>query len=439
MNKRVLLLPNDLGGGRGHVSRMLYLARLIQHGGAEAAIVLGGKYAHAAQKERVRVLPLEYRRKYILEWRWKAPRIAYHRMVSHIPATPVFIHFSGLDYQVPRDGYLNDKIVHYRLKQLEKICVRFKPGLIIGDTHLLALLLSKRCSVPVIQVTRKAGFPPEPEFLWWQEQPFTGIKPAGVQPFIEQAAKTDLQIPKRAEDLLAGTAYIIPSVPEIEPVSETGVPVIYSGAFHAPVKRNAEIRFPGDDSTPAIYITIGGGTSRGQLRDFFKILVRTFQNRPFRILVSTAGKIPAEEWNGLAENIRFENWVNGPAAIAQSDLIIHHGGYSSTMETILSGKPALVIPAHSEQEGNGRRLEQLGVGKVLLPYSEPLEPLRFSWTYGDYSVLAAYEVTLDPEKIRSSVQDLLESSAVEKVKRLQQTVQEKQNAFHPEYLWNLIK
>ncbi len=439
MKKRVFLLPNDLGGGRGHVSRMLYLARLLQNSGMETALALGAKYASAAQKEHIRFFPLDYRNEHILKWRWKAPHMAYHRMVSNIQNPPVFIHFSGLDYQVPRDGYLNEKIVLHRLDHLYKMCTRFKPDFIMGDTHLLALLLAKRCSLPVVQVTRKAGFPPKPEFLWWQKQTFAGVRPVGIQPFMEQAAKAGLKTPKQIEDLLAGSAYLIPSIPEIEPLPQTRIPLVYSGAFHSAEPPNVKIHFPGKNSAPAIYITIGGGTVRGRLRDFFKLLVQTFQNKSYRVLVSTAGQVPAEEYNGLAENIRFENWVNGPAAIAQSDLVIHHGGYSSIMETILSGKPALVLPAHSEQEGNGRRLEQLGIGKVLLPYSEALSSLDFSWTYGDYSALAAYELTLDPQKIRSAARELLDSSATEKVKALQQTVLKKQKAFRPENLWTLIQ
>ncbi|GEM_PF-932990 len=438
MNKRILLLPNDLGGGRGHVSRMLYLAQILKASGSEAAIVLGSKYAKTAQKLNIPVFPMDYRWERLLKWQWKRPHIPYHKMTSRIQAPPVFVYFPGLDYQVPRDGYLSEQIVRFRLKQLQRICIRFKPDLIIGDTHLLARLLAGRCSLPIIQVTRKAGFPPKPDFLWWQRKIEPIPRPTGIEPFLKEALALGLDSIQTSEDLLRGDAYLIPSIRQIEPLPGTEALVTYTGPFVSFSERQPIPFFSGRNEYPNIYVTIGGGTNRGQLAAFFRQIVDVFKQTEFQVLVSTAGKLPAKQLNHTEHNIRFVDWVHGFSAIAESDFVIFHGGYSSTMETLLAGKPSLVIPGHTEQEGNGRRLEKLGVGKTILPYTDLLTPLDFKWTYGTYSMKAAYQLKLNRKQIINAVHELLYGTAVERVQRLRQNLIRKQKSFRAESIWSLI-
>ena len=50
-----------------------------------------------------------------------------------------------------------------------------------------------------------------------------------------------------------------------------------------------------------------------------------------------------------------------------SDLMVHHGGHSSVMQSLAAGTPAVIIPTISERESNARRLVALGAGEIVLP------------------------------------------------------------------------
>ena len=88
--------------------------------------------------------------------------------------------------------------------------------------------------------------------------------------------------------------------------------------------------------------------------------------------------------------------------------MIYHGGFGSTMEILRAGKPSIVIPSHTEQEGNGRRLEQVGVSKTLLVHNKDLKALNFSWPYGTYNMFAGFNVNLNADTLLPAVKDLIE-------------------------------
>jgi UDP:flavonoid glycosyltransferase YjiC (YdhE family) len=99
------------------------------------------------------------------------------------------------------------------------------------------------------------------------------------------------------------------------------------------------------------------------------------------------------------------------------------------METLIAGRPSIVIPSHSEQEGNGRRLEKLGVGKMLLPYADEPQPLEFEWTFGRYSMLAAYRLHLERKSLFAAINELLYNEAYAKLRRISARLQKMQKEF----------
>lgn len=93
--------------------------------------------------------------------------------------------------------------------------------------------------------------------------------------------------------------------------------------------------------------------------------------------------------------------------ISKADLVVFHGGYGTMMKSINRGKPTITIPFQSEQEGNGRRLEQLGSGRVVKLSRERYKRLETKWKYGSYSYLVQNRYDLDAEELRKNVDELL--------------------------------
>ncbi len=80
------------------------------------------------------------------------------------------------------------------------------------------------------------------------------------------------------------------------------------------------------------------------------------------------------------------------------------------MESIASGKPTITVPFHSEQEGNGRRLEQLGCGIVVKSSREPYKRIEGKWKYGSYSFLVQNRYDLTADELIGEVDKVLFSS-----------------------------
>ncbi|MFB9928110.1 glycosyltransferase [Amycolatopsis halotolerans] len=79
-------------------------------------------------------------------------------------------------------------------------------------------------------------------------------------------------------------------------------------------------------------------------------------------VVSTSG-VPTD---GVAvpDHVRLADHVPQPLLLEVADLFLTHGGYSSVREAIRAGVPMVVHPRMAEQPLNGRRVEELGLGRV---------------------------------------------------------------------------
>jgi len=80
------------------------------------------------------------------------------------------------------------------------------------------------------------------------------------------------------------------------------------------------------------------------------------------------------------------------------------------METVTCGKPTIITPFQTEQEGNGRRLEMLGCGRVIKLSSEDYKKIEGQWKYGTYSFLVQNSFDLTPDKLYREVDNLLNNN-----------------------------
>ena len=84
------------------------------------------------------------------------------------------------------------------------------------------------------------------------------------------------------------------------------------------------------------------------------------------VLTTGYQEVPAEI-GPLPSNFHHAAYVPGRAMAERSDLMVHHGGHSSVMQSLAAGTPAVIIPTISERESNARRLVELGAGEMVLP------------------------------------------------------------------------
>lgn len=70
----------------------------------------------------------------------------------------------------------------------------------------------------------------------------------------------------------------------------------------------------------------------------------------------------------LPDNMVGSKYLNQMKIMPRVDMVIHHGGNNSFIETIYFGKPFIVMPLFGDQHDNGRRAVDKKIGKFFLPY-----------------------------------------------------------------------
>lgn len=401
---KILFFPSDRGGGFGHLSRCISLALEAEARGHLCAFVLSDiKY-----EKRIKAQFPVFMAKSWLPWFARTYGALHKILRTKNAPEPLYIGISGLDFQVVRDGLVTEKSIQYMLDSYRSAVRTFRPDIIVGDTNLLVWMLSREVALPVVQVVRYATHPQTAKLIWWENVSNDITPPNSSTLFNLLLEKTALEPISKAEDLLKGDLYIVPSIPELEPINGHDH-TEHVGELLVPI--NTETIGPWSDwltgSTPIVYITIGGGSGPVGNKLFFSSIIEAFSDSPIRVIVSTGGKYTIDAHPPLPPNVRFFNWVPGRQMIARADLVIFHGGYATMMETIACGKPALIIPFQSEQEGNGRRLEQFGCGRVLKLSNGPFEQVNATCHFGEYSYIVQRRYDLTSSKLISTVRETL--------------------------------
>lgn len=96
------------------------------------------------------------------------------------------------------------------------------------------------------------------------------------------------------------------------------------------------------------------------------------RNLPGRYRVSALGAVSLE---GRPDAAVFPA---GPLAphLALTRVVLCHGGHGTVMESLLNGRPLIVFPRNIEQLEIGRRIQRLGLGRLVDRPRNELEPAR---------------------------------------------------------------
>ncbi len=402
---RVLFFPSDIGGGFGHVSRCIALADQACQRGNSCAFVLNDKKFEKRVASR---FPVDIVAPYAgLKRRLLSP--VFEKFRSRNGNKPLYLGISGLDFQLVRDGLVTAKAIEHTLRGYQRAVQRFRPDVLVGDINLLVRFLSHLVELPCVQIVRYAFHPDTAELIWWQDKP-SGIQAPDTLSIVNPAlAKLGLGAIEACNDMLRGDLYIVPSIPEIEPVpreasntSHVGPLVMASDKTASQTPIDAQI-----GSKPLIYITIGGGAGPVGNQKLFSNIIDAFRAHPAQVIVSTGGKSDLPRVEDLPSNVKMFDWVPADRVIPMADLVVFHGGYGTMMETVAAGKPSVVIPFHTEQEGNGRRLEQLGCAKVLRLSKEPFSSLKVRAAWGEYSYVIQNRYDMNPSMLIDCVDAIL--------------------------------
>ena len=198
---KILFFPSDLGGGFGHMSRCLGLARSARERHHVCAFGLNDlKFASKVGTEFKVFIP---RAKYFPKKIRRLLKFFLH--TQEAGRTNVFTELSGLSYQVIRDGFQDPKTVEKTVARYQGDMAAFSPDVVVSDTNLLAGMAARAAGIPVVQLVRYASYPKTAGFRWWQDRPSDMHAPQ-IQPlFNPLLEKLGLGPVQNAVELLMGT------------------------------------------------------------------------------------------------------------------------------------------------------------------------------------------------------------------------------------------
>jgi len=339
---------------------------------------------------------------------------------------PTYTFFSDLSYQVVRDGLASPGEVRRRVQAELAFVRRFRPDVLIGHGHLLMSTIGRLAGLPVVQVTQAFAHPDAPSLVWWQELPEGWISP-DIRPVFEPVLSGwGLPPVQRGEDLLGGDLVLVHSIPELDPLPDGLSNTHHVGELALPDQ--VDVPLPGWltrlwPDKPVVYVTVGGGAASVGSYALFETVNAAFEGLGVEVLVSTGQRFRPTDLPPPPANVHYHRWVPGPAVIARSQCVVFHGGHRTMMETVRFGVPSVVIPSHTEQESNGKRLAAAGAAAILVPDPATLQLVQVRWAGREFTFGARYSPFLSADVLRTTVQRVLRDMSFQRqAERLQQSL-----------------
>lgn len=126
-----------------------------------------------------------------------------------------------------------------------------------------------------------------------------------------------------------------------------------------------------DGERPRVLVALSSTQWPGML-PVYRRIVAAMSELPVDAVVTTGGVNLGEELDGAA-NVEIRGWEDHGALLPTMDLMICHGGHSSTMKSLAHGVPVLVLPINpaADQRLIGQTLIDTGLGEWLPKAADP--------------------------------------------------------------------
>lgn len=121
---------------------------------------------------------------------------------------------------------------------------------------------------------------------------------------------------------------------------------------------------PQFEKRPLVYVTQGTSVSQFRL-DFFKIAIEAMSELPVQGVMTTGFVFDRSHLGTIPENVAVHPFIPNSRLLPNVDLMVHHGGNSSTIGAVVAGVPQVVVPFNWDQPDNGRRVAERGLGVMI--------------------------------------------------------------------------
>jgi UDP:flavonoid glycosyltransferase YjiC (YdhE family) len=341
-----ILVGYELGGGHGHVHRLMPVVRALEARGHRVTFFLRNIRENAGllSKEHRAILPVP-------------------DLVARIPGAPSPAPMGTYLDIMCFSGFYRRQTLHAGMLAWRTLLEQAKPDLVVAD-HSPILLLACFKKIPVVQVADGFTMPPvqDDQFPIFRESRKPLVDPAHALRVIRDVQKAHGRaLPETVTEPFRTAGRLLCTLPELDPYAALRQdPVI------GPVEGlQAPQPLPGPE-----------GPGKGKPHFFAYVSLEHKKTRAFlRGLRASrmSGEIFARDMtDDIAKALQRPGLTvhRTPQPmteiIARSDIILHHGGNGTCCAALSGGRVQMLLPTHMEARLSADALVRQGVGRLLL-------------------------------------------------------------------------
>lgn len=125
---------------------------------------------------------------------------------------------------------------------------------------------------------------------------------------------------------------------------------------------------------PTVYATLG--TMFNDATDLLRSIIVGLRDLPLNLIVTVGRDGDPAAFGPQPDNVRIERYIPQSMIVPQSDVVVCHGGWNTTLGALDHGRPLVLLPLGADQPWIAERCLRLGVGQVLDPGDRTPEAIR---------------------------------------------------------------
>lgn len=334
-----ILVGYELGGGHGHVHRLMPVVRALEAEGHEVIFFLRNIRENA-----------------VLLARERRPILPVPDLVERIPNAPNPAPMGTYLDIMCHSGFFRRQALHAGMLAWRGLIEQADPDLVICD-HSPICILACFQERPVVQVADGFTMPPAEDDLFpvFREGRKHLVDPAHVLRVMQYVqAQNQRPVPKSVTEPFRTAGRLVCTLPELDPYTATR-----SDAVVGPVEGLQEPQpLPGKPHFFA-YVSLEHKKTKPFLRGLraSKMSGEVFA----RAMTDEVAKALARP--GLTVHREPQAMKD---VISRATMIIHHGGNGTSCAALSGGRVQLTLPTHMEARLTCDALTRLGVGRLLM-------------------------------------------------------------------------
>jgi len=388
-------------GGRGHLARVRNLAIEALKRGHEVSFITSEKYAGElgalAAAENIHIIankPLQT----------SSPPYPF----------PLYSHAFRHAQRLRGLGFDNTQWIRETTEQEIVAIQKSKPDVIVNDYRDTIRTSAEVADVPVAGITHTTGHLNGYRLGSWVKPPEGAILPDCKESFNE--VRAEYSLPKFDDELymFSGDVNIIPSIPALDPLQHPSSDSHYVGMISQWESDPGEFKPLSNPGVHNVFSYVGEATRPPfGYEDMLQQAMGQAPELGFYVVGNpdkyTSSVVRARQQE---DSVRVAPFIPGSAALANSSVLLTHGGHSTTCLALSLGKPLIGIGAYQTEAATTlRNVDKAGAG-IYLPHSEgPLERVQAPDLGDNIDIFGYWRTGLNGESIRQSIFNVLEDPA----------------------------